>query len=362
MTTMGVEQAPAVTTDEQATGAVTPAMADPQPLGWGRDAWLNAWTAVGGLAGAVAFFYLVGGTLEALRLHHAGLPVEESIAVVPKGTLLALAADQLVVPALIQGAAIIMISLYFQYHLERGQTPWAVLKLAEWKHARELKKAAKAEAQKVQAKARADEPAPPSRWKESRVRWALQKMLETRLGRALARLLTATVVEPVKWLWRRAIRPALVGYLKMPYKQLFLWILLYMFFLPWTVSTVTFLAFFALQIQLQSAVFRLNNEKRISGRVEAVLAACAVAGVVGVRALVLEVVTPGPLPVAAVQIEGRSTPLRGVYIATTMEAVYVGYDKHLIVLPSHRVEQVNVTRPSEAKAEEAQTLIERIAE
>ncbi len=72
MTKMGVEQAPVVTKNEQATCAVTPAVADPQPLGWGRDAWLNAWTAVGGLAGAVAFFYLVGGTVEALRLHHAG--------------------------------------------------------------------------------------------------------------------------------------------------------------------------------------------------------------------------------------------------------------------------------------------------
>jgi hypothetical protein len=74
-----------------------PASRADSPIG---ASWLNLWTAAGGIAGAAAFVYVIGAAIEAVRLYHAGLPVEQAIALVPKATLVAVAVDELFLPTL----------------------------------------------------------------------------------------------------------------------------------------------------------------------------------------------------------------------------------------------------------------------
>jgi hypothetical protein len=77
----------------------------PSPLAFGSFRWQTLWTAVGGLAGAAGLVYGVGSAIEAMRLNAAGLPVEQALSLVPKTTVLALAINALLLPAVVSGSS-----------------------------------------------------------------------------------------------------------------------------------------------------------------------------------------------------------------------------------------------------------------
>lgn len=90
----------------------------PPAVAVASSSWLNLWTAAGGIAGAVAFVYVLGSAVEALRLHHAGLPVEQAIAVVPRATLVAAAVDALLLP--VSAAVAVALGMYLVIRARRG--------------------------------------------------------------------------------------------------------------------------------------------------------------------------------------------------------------------------------------------------
>lgn len=81
--------------------------------------WQNLWTAAGGLAGALGIVYAVGASIEALRLHHAGLPVEQAISVVPRTAMASLAIDALLLPAILNAIVSTAAIVWVQRFTER---------------------------------------------------------------------------------------------------------------------------------------------------------------------------------------------------------------------------------------------------
>jgi hypothetical protein len=78
---------------------------------------------VGGLASVVAFVFVVGATIEAIRLHHARVPVEEALAVVSRASLVALAINALILPALVTTAILVLLAAVLRHADDRRDRP-----------------------------------------------------------------------------------------------------------------------------------------------------------------------------------------------------------------------------------------------
>jgi hypothetical protein len=265
----------------------------------------------------------------------------------------AVAIDALFLPALLNGVGVVALGIYLNHELARRATPEAITHRKAKKERRTEKKAA-----------RLAEPRP-ARLKGRLVGQRLSSLWRTRVrpsvvGRGASQVWTNVLRLPLRFVGHRLLTPPFRWWWALPYKNILLWTVLYVFFVPWTYSLLTLLVAIVVQLRLQRVVYGWTAQGRISGRLEAVLVGCVVAGVVGVRTLVNEVLRPGPLPVAQVHVVGQRAPLVGAYIAKTAEDLYVGVNRRLVVIPSRLVDQVSIRRPLSRKPERAQTLVSRL--
>jgi hypothetical protein len=115
----------------EVTAAAAVASTQRPPGDGGLGSWLNLWTAAGGLAGCAAFVFLVGGTIEAIRLNAAHLPVGQAITAVPKDTLFALAVDALILPTAISALITVALVAWMRSWAERATGPEAMQRRTE---------------------------------------------------------------------------------------------------------------------------------------------------------------------------------------------------------------------------------------
>jgi hypothetical protein len=305
--------------------------ARPQPRG--TFSWTDVWAAVGGVAGAVAFVYVIGGAVEALRLNHAGLPVEQSIAVVPKATLLAVAIDAIFLPAVVQAAINILIFLYLKNWGERLTHPTAV------------------ERRQSKAARRAASPSPLRRF----IRWS-----RSVLGCAFRRISSHSMGLRVREPLRRWVRPPVLWFLgRIVLRPWFPWALI-LIFLPWTGTTLILYVSVTVQFRVYPALYRRADAGLISRRLELVAVGVISAIAIFASSLGDEVVYPGRLPTATVDLSNQTTRIRGNYVGTSSENVYLGVDKHLVGIPQHLIARVSVTRPKRRPPENGKSLLRRL--
>ena len=286
--------------------------------------WQNLWAAAGGVAGGAAIVYAVGAAVEALRLDHAGLPVEQTISVVPRTAMLALAINALLLPALIAAVVIGAVILWSQRFTDREPDPADLA----------LKQAAR-EARVARRELRISEAGP--------FRRRARAILTPVFVRAVAPGWNATIGR----LPANAQGWALIG-------------VVYFLFLPWTVSAIVLYVGNLSQFFLINAIARHRAMRVISRRREAVLIAILAGLAVSSQAMIREVFHPGPLPRASVKIAGQSKETRGAYVATTPEGVYLGVNRTLILIPDRLADRTTVWNAPEPQPEKAETLIHRI--
>jgi hypothetical protein len=304
--------------------------------GSGSVRWLTLWTAVGGLAGAAAVVYCVGAGIEALRLNAAGLPVEEAIAVVPKTAMVALAINALVLRALIQAVLTGLLLYWLNLRADAAIAPEAILRRGERAVARKQRREARGQRLAVLGE--------------------LRRLVRRNLGRAsravgvhrAARALVAFLVLA----WRRTL-----GHVRHKF-----WIalaLIYTFLLPWTAFTIFGTIIALVQVNLLVAIGRRRRAGLMTMRTEAALLGVITAISLTTMTLTGEAIRPGPLPRAAVLVEGAGKPIVGDYVSTTNDGVYVGIRRKLLLIPDHRVSTITIYNAPEQKPEKARTLIQR---
>ena len=236
----------------------------------------------------------------AIRLNNAGLPVDAAISVVPRSTLFALATNALFLPALINFAIIALLMTGMQRSTDRLLHPEAIQRRQVRKEARQ---------------------ADPS--------W-FRRHLRTLFGSGPMRLAGTHFVR------------AVVAIFRTPFGRVFAWILrnpwfvligLYAIFLPWTVAGLVLTAGSYVQLSMQANVSAKRDQKAITRRTEALMIGLAAAAVVFGETTIQELVRPGRLANASVQIVGHSKPLQGIFVAETQEGVYVGVNRRLVLTP-----------------------------
>jgi len=306
--------------------------------------WLTLWTAVGGVAGAAAVVYCVGAGIEALRLNAAGLPVEEAIAVVPKTAMVTLAINALLLRAFIQAVLTGVLLYWLNLRAAAALEPEAVLRRGE-----------KAAARKQRREARG---------RRLAALGTLLRLVRRMLGRAsravgvhrAARAVLAFLVflgEGIIVVWRRTL-----GHVRHKF-----WIalaLVYAFLLPWTAFTIYGTIIVVVQLNLIVAIGRRRRAGLMTIRTEATLLGAIAAISLTTMTLTGEAIRPGPLPRAAVQVEGAAKPLLGDYVSTTNDGVYLGVHRKLLLIPNHRVSTITIYNAPEQKPEIGRTLIQRL--
>jgi hypothetical protein len=304
--------------------------------------WGNVWTAVGGAASLVVFIYGLGAAIESMRLHHAGVPVEQAVAVIPKGTFASVAVDALFVPMLVSMAFSTCFVLYIGWWADRLTTPEAITQRAAKREAKAARKIAK---QEVSPGA-----------------------LHSALSRASKWIVSA---------WRKYVSPSIVGWglvqlgrlllpmlrllARFPHKRLLFYAVLYTFLLPWTYFSLILLAgVLFIQLPAQSRIFVWASAGLLSRRLEVTLLVAAGAAMVAATTLADEAIRPESLPGASLNLTGQAKPMHGAFIADTAEDVYMEIGGRLFVIPNQRVKQLIVSRARSRKNEKARTLLERL--
>jgi hypothetical protein len=286
--------------------------------------WQNLWTAAGGLAGALGIVYAVGAAVQALRLQHAGLPVEQAISVVPRTAMASLAVNALLLPAILSAIVATAAVIWAQKFSEREPD------------------AAELEQKRAQKEARAERRAEGIR-NAGRVRRAIRSVFTPIFSRGLGPVWSATFgrLPTLAQGW------AFFG-------------VIYVLFIPWTaVGLVTF-AFNAVQLWLIGHIAKHRALRIISRRREAVLFGVIAGLMISAQTMAREVIHPGPLPRASVRVVGQKTEARGDYVATTPEGVYLGVRRRLVLIPDRLTDSTAIWNAPEQKQEAAKTLIARV--
>jgi hypothetical protein len=286
--------------------------------------WKNLWTAAGGLAGALGIVYAVGASVEALRLHHAGLPVEQAISVVPRTSLATLAVNALLLPAAISAIIAAVAIAWSQKFTEREPD------------------AAQVEMKRLKQQTRAER-------REERMRHA------GRVRRTMRRVLTAVFSSVLGPAWS-----ATFGRLPTAIQGWAFIGVVYVLFIPWTLAGLIGLLFNAVQLWVIGHVARHRALRIISRRREVVLIAVAAGLLISAQTMAREVTRPGPLPRVGVKVVGQPSEIRGDYIATTAEGVYLGMGRRVVVIPDRRVDRTIIWNAPEQKQEDPATLLSRV--
>lgn len=306
---------PLRSTDQTAQTLARPIIASVQ--------WQNLWTAASGIAGAAGIVYATGAAIEALRLHKAGLPVEQAISVVPRTALFALAVNALLLPAIIIAAFGVGSVLWTQQFTEREPDP----KKQEQKLAKQRERQAR---------------------REARIR-------SGRVRNAMRRLLTPAYAQVARPAWSATfgrLSPAIQGWAAFG--------VIYVLFLPWTPTGLVPFVFGAAQFWMIGHIARHRAMRTISRRREAVLFGVVAGLTISASTMAREIIDPGPLPLASVKVVGQKKETRGMYIATTPEGVYLGVDRRLVLIPDRLADKTNIWNAPEQKPEKGETLLSRI--
>jgi hypothetical protein len=330
----------------EAEGTEQPASASRQTF-WMGFRWIDLWTAAGGLAGATALVYVLGGFIEGLRLHHAGAPVSDAIAVVPKSTLFALAIDALLLRVLVQivvvGGALLWASKWTEAHEQPNR-------VAE----REPKAKAKAEERALRRKQRKENPS--RRRRAARRAWSWSERPRRWAGRQVVVVAKPVWVAGARWVapvWRPTLG-------RVRHKEWTLYVLWFLLVLPWTVVLLIGLTTVYIQFRIIFWLARVRRQGRFGYRWEAILV--ALTGALGIFVLTLgsEVVQPHSLPSVAVSRTAHLPKLVGGFVANTPDGVYLVVKHHLIVIPQRRVSEIVVTDSEPPKEEKGRNLIQRL--
>jgi hypothetical protein len=399
-----------------------------------QASWVDAWTAIGGVASVVAFVFVIGATIEAVRLHHAGVPVEEALAVVPRASMVALAINALFLPTLVTTVIVVLMVAFFRHAEDRRERPENVARRRVGGLRKGVGNVVERTLDDGQVAATVDQAlrkqireAAESRMKElgidgldetateeliaeieratigplrgemtGRVSSHLRDVLGGSIAKASEGLsetdlqsvnaaideaaeraldpdsrLTARIVRSFRRGRRRLLQRLLT--LFRPSARVLLWplrrfggywlILLAIagyLFIP--VTTALLLGYPILwgQVWAQSSVFQAGRAHRISRRRELALLGLVSAIAVGLNSLLGELVDPGPLPLASVEVYGRTGALTGDFIGNDLTGVYVGRKGRLITIPQRLTEQVNITPAPPQKPEVSRSLFQRL--
>jgi hypothetical protein len=289
----------------------------------GLDAsWVPLAGAVGGLAGATAIIYTVGGIVMWLRLNGAGVEANQALGAIPQQTLFAVGGEQLLWPAVV-GAAIFFVA----FLLERRQKRSAASASAD----------GDGEAQNVAAVS-ADEKMTRPHSKYSALRDSVAKCFRM-VGRSASRLWRSQGGTTLRRYIRLMLTPVVVP-LKWYFKYVPAWLIAWLpilLFLPNPEQTVIN----AIVATCAVGIAEWAGQGARSAREAALRAGVGLVVLTTAAGLASELIHPHSLP--RVAVEGTGHRMSAYFIAVSGGDAYLVQNSHLAIIPSSSYSRLVVT-------------------